>query len=414
MVTVEQSQVNSFLWGKQYLAPNSAGSDVIQVVEDLVALHATSPTTPYLSLRARMAGFQPQDLDRPLYADRSLIKVLCMRQTVHVVSARDSGDIVTACGNRINKSMAHELDQLAEWSGEKDAGRLRQVVANWQSSVESYLAGHGPATAAEITAALPELEGKIHYAPDKPYGGMVSIGSMLFPRLTALGVLVRGRPRGTWRSNLHEYALASQWLRAPWEQGLPLETAQARLMQRYLQAFGPVTLTDAEWWTGWSKKETQRAFAAIEHEISQVCVRGVNQSLYLLARELTPLREARSLSSGTVRLLPCLDGYIMGYKERSRFLEPAHNDHVFDRSGNAYSTVWADGRVIGIWSEDKDTLTCYLWQDGWADTVRGEAVALAHFLRAADGRSTKAELSVRILPYPDGLYVKTPFTLALR
>ena len=415
MVTsVSLAQVNAFLWHRQHLAADSAGSDVVKLVEDLVALHATSPTTPYLSLRARLTHFELQDLDQALYLDRSVVKVLCMRQTVHAVSVRDVAHVLVSSRDPIQKATERELRQLAVWSGAADPGGELEILASWQHAVEEHLASHGSATAAEVTAAIPALQHKIHFSPDKPYGGLVSIGSMLLPRLTALGILVRGRPRGTWRSNLHEYELAGRWLPAESAARLSPEDARARLLQQYLAAFGPATTADAEWWTGWSKKETLSALASLGAEVTEVLVDDIQRSLYLPARDLNALLSTWPLNSREVRLLPCLDGYIMGYKDHTRFLDPAHREQVFDRSGNAYNTVWADGRVIGIWSEKDDALSCFLWEDGWDAEVLSEANVLARFLQQADKRSGKAKLPVRIQPCPDGLYVKTPFTLAMR
>ena len=42
--------VNSYLAHKQHLLPASHLSDVVQVTRDIVALHATGATGPYLSL----------------------------------------------------------------------------------------------------------------------------------------------------------------------------------------------------------------------------------------------------------------------------------------------------------------------------------------------------------------------------
>lgn len=44
------SQVNSYLAHKHHLLPSTRLVDVAQVTRDIVALHATSPTGPYLSL----------------------------------------------------------------------------------------------------------------------------------------------------------------------------------------------------------------------------------------------------------------------------------------------------------------------------------------------------------------------------
>jgi hypothetical protein len=50
-----------------------------------------------------------------------------------------------------------------------------------------------------------------------------------------------------------------------------------------------------------------------------------------------------------VILLPILDPYIMGYKDRERYLDMDYYDYVFDRSGNGASTIMVDGKIIGIW-----------------------------------------------------------------
>jgi hypothetical protein len=54
-----------------------------------------------------------------------------------------------------------------------------------------------------------------------------------------------------------------------------------------------------------------------------------------------------------VRLLPYEDALIKAYKAtRYRFYDEAQlaGDVAFTSSGEAYPTVWVDGRVIGIWS----------------------------------------------------------------
>jgi hypothetical protein len=66
------------------------------------------------------------------------------------------------------------------------------------------------------------------------------------------------------------------------------------------------------------------------------------------------LKKAAPPKSRVVNLLPALDSYIMGYKERERFLSPQHRDKVFDRSGNATSPILLDGKVVGVWDFTAD------------------------------------------------------------
>ena len=41
----------------------------------------------------------------------------------------------------------------------------------------------------------------------------------------------------------------------------------------------------------------------------------------------------------------------MGWKERGFYLGP-HGPALFDRNGNAGTTAWVDGRIVGCWVQD--------------------------------------------------------------
>ncbi|MBU0491455.1 MAG: winged helix DNA-binding domain-containing protein, partial [Chloroflexi bacterium] len=88
--TLDISRVNAYLAHKQHLLPASRLADGVQVTRDVVALHATSAPGPYLSLWARVPGFQREMLDDALYEQRTLAKVLCMRMTLHLVPSDEA------------------------------------------------------------------------------------------------------------------------------------------------------------------------------------------------------------------------------------------------------------------------------------------------------------------------------------
>lgn len=412
--SVAKEQVNAFLWRKQHLAPGTAGSDTQSVVRDLVALHATSALTPYLSLRARLVGFQPAQLDAELYDERRLLKVLCMRQTVHVVPLSELATVTAATGERLRRNARRELGQLLRWSGTSGPSDEETTLARLQAVVKEVIAAEGPSTAAELSDAIPELRKRIQYAPEKSYGGDVSLGSMLLPRLTMLGMLVRGRPRGSWRSNQYEYALLRDWLPQGDLPPIPPDQAQAQLLRHYLTASGPASLDDVAWWAGWSKGEAQRALSALGKQVVQLDVHNLGAGFWLLAEDLPALLSTAPLADGAVQLLPSLDGYIMGYHDRRRFLDPEHYDRVFDRSGNAFATVWLDGRVVGIWRETDRGLEVLVWEDLSREEVAAEAARLGSFLRQADSGQTGSAAEVVVRRYPADLYVKTPFNLGQR
>ena len=46
-----------------------------------------------------------------------------------------------------------------------------------------------------------------------------------------------------------------------------------------------------------------------------------------------------------------LDPTVMGWKERDFYLGP-HAPQLFDSNGNAGTTAWWDGRIVGCWVQD--------------------------------------------------------------
>ena len=43
----------------------------------------------------------------------------------------------------------------------------------------------------------------------------------------------------------------------------------------------------------------------------------------------------------------------MGWKDRNWYLGP-HRPTLFDSNGNAGPTIWADGRIVGGWTQNGD------------------------------------------------------------
>ena len=162
--------------------------------------------------------------------------------------------------------------------------------------------------------------------------------------LASEGRIVRGRPLGGWTSSQYRWAPTDGWL----EGGLPdlaAGVARADLVTRWLRAFGPGTMTDIKWWTGWTVRQTKAVLddvGAVEVELS------TGPGYVLAGDEKTVAKPAQ-----WVAFLPGLDPTTMGWKERSWYLGD-HGPLLFDRNGNAGPTVWVDGRIVGGWAQRGD------------------------------------------------------------
>jgi hypothetical protein len=167
---------------------------------------------------------------------------------------------------------------------------------------------------------------------------------------------------------------ATSWLPAPLPR-LDPQVARAELARRWLQAYGPATVADLKWWSGWSLTQTRAALAAIgANEVDLSGAAGV-----VLPDDV----EVEPSPDPWVALLPALDPTVMGWKERGWYLGE-HGPTVFDSSGNAGPTVWWHGRVVGGWAARKDGEIAFrLLEDVGSDAVaaiEAETARLAAWL----------------------------------
>lgn len=70
---------------------------------------------------------------------------------------------------------------------------------------------------------------------------------------------------------------------------------------------------------------------------------------YVMADDTDPVPQPEPWAA----LLPVLDPTLMGWNDR-RFLLGSHRQSVFDRNGNAGTTAWWDGKVVGVWRQRPD------------------------------------------------------------
>ena len=355
---------------RHYLA-HPAG-DVTRVAGDLCGLHATDPVTVYLAARARVTGFVPGQLETALYDERLVIRMMGMRRTMFVVPTAFAPVIHQACTNKIAEANGRRLAKLIEVNGVADSG------AGWLTAVADKVLGHlelhGPASAEELSAAVPELKSKVTMAPGKSYGGEVALTNRVLTQMAMAGRLVRGRPANGWTSTRYRWAPISEWTADDLE-GPPPEEAEADLAGAWLRAFGPATADDLQWWAGWTGRQTRRALVA---------VRATEVDLDGRVGWILPDDDSPPVVPGPwVALLPSLDPTAMGWKERSFYLGE-HGAQLFDRSGNIGPTVWSDGRVVGGWAQRADgEIRFRLLEDTGGETrdrVEAAAAELAGWL----------------------------------
>lgn len=314
-------------------------SDVEMAAGDLVGLHSSDPATVYLSSWARVGGFRVGDLEESLYERRSLVRMLGMRRTMFVVPLDLAAIMDAACTRALAPAQERRLARMLEAQGIADDGIawLEEV----EGQVMDALVARGEATAIELVADVPELGRRLRFGEGKTWGGTVGVSTRVLFLLATQARIIRGRPRGSWISSQYRWAPTATWLtRVPTEMDPP--AARADLVRRWLLTYGPGTLADVAWWSGWGVRQAGAALeqaGTVEVQLDE----GVG---YVLKGDSEPVGEV----GPWVALLPALDSTVMGWKRREWYLGE-HQRDLFDRNGNAGPTVWAGGRVVGGWGQ---------------------------------------------------------------
>lgn len=339
--TVGDDERRILLARRHGVAPQHRYDDAVAAVRAMTVLHATEPATVHLSLHARVRDLALADVDTELYGTRTLVKQLAMRRTLFVFP-RDllpaawgsaSVRVLAAERNRIAKDVA-ALGVAPEGHAWLDDARRRVL--------DALATAPDGLTAQELRPVLPELTAAGAPAEVRQLAGRV---------VTNLGLsahVVRGTNTQHWRLSRPRWTATADWLG---DVPAPLEAADgwARLVAAWLRTFGPGTEDDVVWWLGATKGVVRRALA----DVGAVPVALEDGRAAWVAPDDPVLEGPVEPVEPWAALLPVLDPTVMGWKERDFYLGP-HRAAIFDRNGNAGTTAWWDGRVVGCCVQDPD------------------------------------------------------------
>jgi hypothetical protein len=173
----------------------------------------------------------------------------------------------------------------------------------------------------------------------------VPVAPWVLTHLGLEGRVLRGRNAGHWRLNKPTWTTAEDWLGVV-DEPLGEDAGYAALVGRWLTTFGPGTAADIQWWLGSTKTAVTRALAdlgAVEVDLDDGTTGWVH-----------PSDEDTGPVEPWAALLPTLDPTVMGWKSRAFYLPPDHVPYLFDTNGNAGTTAWWDGRIVGCWVQDEE------------------------------------------------------------
>jgi hypothetical protein len=314
---LSRRRLNRATLARQYLL-DRVRLPAIQAIEHLGGMQSQAPLAPYIGLWTRLLDFDPVELST-LTEQREVVRLHLMRNTVHLVSARDCLDW---------RALFYPL-HAAEFSahfrtgteGVDRAALLRQA---------GQLLAEKPRTRTELGTLL-----AVHWPDADP--------SALAYAATHHIALCQVPPRGVWgKSGAATWTPVESWLDAP------LRTvAVDDLILRYLGAFGPATIADIQLWSGLT-----RLREPVEHLPLQTFRAESGQTLYDLPEAPRPAAD----TPAPPRFLPAYDNLLLSHKDRTRVIPDDRTVPLPPGNGTNTGTFLVDGDWQGTWQVQKRTL----------------------------------------------------------
>ncbi|MGP3987526.1 winged helix DNA-binding domain-containing protein [Streptomyces sp. 3N207] len=316
---------------------------VRDAVEHLVGIQAQAPKPPYFALWSRLTDFDPLELSL-LLEGRELVRLSVMRGTVHLVSDRDALQL-RALTQPLHEAAVRTAPLAGQLGGEDP----------WQiAEAARELLAAQPLTGNELGLRLQERW------PQVEARALAMTARYLLP-------LVQLPPRGLWgRSGQPVVDTVERWLGRP----PAAEPSVEAMVLRYLGAFGPASVRDAQAWSGLT-----RLGEVLERLRPQLRVFQDEAG-----RELFDLPDAPRPDPELplpVRFLAEYDNIILSHADRSRLLDEPIRRALVSKNGQVPGTFLVDGRVRGTWKADtsRKTATLTLTPFGRLDDEAERALA---------------------------------------
>jgi hypothetical protein len=352
--------LNRALLARQFLLARTRRAPA-RVVEHLVGLQAQSPPDPYVALWTRIDGFGHGDLAR-LLTTRRAVRVALQRSTIHLVTARDCLAL---------RPVLREVQERNLFVGSPYGRRLAGLDRDALVAAGRALFDERPRTTAEAGALLA-----------KRFRGRdaTSLGYGLRNLLT----LVQVPPRGVWgASGQPVCAAAEAWLGRP----LAKSASPDALVLRYLAAFGPASVADAQSWSGLTR--LAETFERLRKKL-RTFRDPDGRELFDVARAPLPDEDV----AAPVRFLPVYDNVVLGHADRARIVPPTARSLV--TGGRNAGSVLLDGFVGGLWRIERakglDVLRVALVRRPSADEEAGVVDEGARLLEFVAGSLRRREV----------------------
>ena len=370
---LDPAKVNAWRVERQLLGKTKATSPV-EVATTLLGVQAQVVSSAALAIALRSKPARGKDpavaATAKALADRRLVRSWAMRGTLHLFAADDVPTVAAGLGGKDNWRRPAwlrwfgvtepEMDALIDAIGEiLDDGRPRTRA----ELAEDIRARLGPKAG---TLLLGSWGSALKVASDRHY--------LVQSAEDDAGV---------------RFVRASRWIKG-WRDEDQHE-ALAKLVVRYLAAYGPATLKELLRWWGVAQVSVMRpVIERLGEAITEVDVDGTRA---FIRTEDLPTIEATRPTNGVVRLVGGFDPFIVGAGLREQLIPAKHLKRVSRTAGWISPVVLVDGLAAGVWDAKRTGNRLAITIEPFADSSSRRRAAVEAAAREV-GRAQDLSVSV--------------------
>lgn len=334
---VTLKRVSRFYCRKHHLLRKAKKGDIEKVASDICGLHAQAALTPYISLWNRIEGFERDMLDEALYKAKTLVKIWCMRGTLHIIPSNDLPIYIKAL-----KKMWFEhhgrFMKAPDWPPMEER---RNVL--YPKILEAL--SDKPVKRKELTAKVRTLLKN----ESKPYERLFSAWGGILKETCYEGLTVHAQPCGAEAC----FTRLDRWLPNQNLDVLDEEQAKEKLLLKYLRGYGPASVQDFVSWSGLMASDARKTLENVASELEEVRIEDVKGQFWVQKKDYKTLIEIDLDERTPARLLPKFDSFVLGHKDRTRIIKREFMKHVFRIAGDVAASILVNDNIVGTWKYKK-------------------------------------------------------------
>jgi hypothetical protein len=356
---VNWDEVRARRLARNHLAKRAPRSKLVDVVRDVGGLQAQILTAAEIGLGIRVDRVTQAEIRAALWETRTLVKTWSLRNTLHLVPA-DEVTMWTAARRAIGDPWH------AAW--ELDAKKAERLLRAFADALDGRALERQEL--AEDVAA--RVGGELRERLLSQWGDLVSLG-------VYGDVVCFGANRGAKVT----FVRPDQWL----GRHEPRDSVESlrEVCRRYVAAYGPALPQSFTAWFGCGLKPAQARELFDALEVEPVDVEG--KTMWVLRGD------THEAQTSAIRLVPQYDAYVMGFRERERFVPDEAKPGMGFEGVAGSSWLLVDGVIAGGWTRTKQGKRLAIEVTPFAPVPRAQVEAEAE--RIAETVGLELSLIVR-------------------